>query len=125
LHPEFFVLKLISTSARREVTRKQNKKTPERKDIIMQNKYDDQILDNLAELSDTEIEGFRLLGTFCYNSQAVFPMYFVMRVNKQPTETGYWKKQPTMTGVKGQWDTDNGKYKSHPYFLFHCSLKEL
>jgi len=60
LHPEFFVLKLISTSARREVTRKQNKKTPERKDIIMQNKYDDQILDNLAELSDTEIE--ELLG---------------------------------------------------------------
>ena len=50
------MLKLISTSARREVTRKQNKKTPERKDIIMQNKYDDQILDNLAELSDTEIE---------------------------------------------------------------------
>ena len=54
------MLKLISTSARREVTRKQNKKTPERKDIIMQNKYDDQILDNLAELSDTEIE--ELLG---------------------------------------------------------------
>ena len=60
MHPEFFVLKLISTSARREVTRKQNKKTPERKDVIMQNKYDDQTLDNLAELSDTEIE--ELLG---------------------------------------------------------------
>ena len=45
----------------------------------------------VKRVSDTEIEGFRLLGTFCYNSQAVFPMYFVMRVNKQPTETGYWK----------------------------------
>lgn len=26
----------------------------------------------------------KLLGTFCYNPQAVFPIYFVMRVNKQP-----------------------------------------
>jgi len=60
LHPEFFVLKLVSTSARREVTRKQNKNILGEKDIIMQNKYDDQILDNLAELSDTEIE--ELLG---------------------------------------------------------------
>jgi ruminococcin-A len=60
LHPEFFVLKLVSTSARREVIRKQNKNILREKDIIMQNKHDDQILDNLAELSDTEIE--ELLG---------------------------------------------------------------
>lgn len=91
----------------------------------------------VKRVSDTEIEGFRLLGTFCYNSQAVFPMYFVMRVNKQPTETGYWKKQPTMTGVKGQWDTDNGKYKLYKhygremagneigyYFSFNCAESE-
>ncbi len=63
------------------------------------------------KVSDTEVEGFRLLGTFCYNPQAVFPMYFVMRVSKKPTSTGYWKKQPKMEGVKGQWDADNGRYK--------------
>lgn len=62
-------------------------------------------------VGDTEVEGFRLLGTFCYNPQAVFPMYFVMRVGKKPSSAGYWKKQPKMEGVKGQWDADNGRYK--------------
>ena len=66
---------------------------------------------SIRRVSDTEIEGMRLLGTFCYNPQAVFPMYFVMRVNKAPREAGFWKKQPPMTGVEAQWDPDNGKYK--------------
>ena len=65
----------------------------------------------VRKVSDTEIEGFRLLGTFCYNPQAVFPLYFVMKVNKKPISSGYWKKQPKMAGVKGDWDPDNGKYK--------------
>lgn len=65
----------------------------------------------IRRVSDTEIEGMRLLGTFCYNSQAVFPMYFVMRVNKVPSNAGFWKKQPKFTGVKAEWDHDNGRYK--------------
>lgn len=65
----------------------------------------------LRRVSDTEFEGMKLLGTFCYNPQAVFPIYFVMRVNKAPKETGYWKKQRPMTGVEAEWDPDNGKYK--------------
>ena len=65
----------------------------------------------VRRVSDTEIEGCRLLGTFCYNAQAVFPIYFVMRVSKRPQTTGYWKKQPKFTGVKSQWDKDNGRYK--------------
>jgi putative alpha-1,2-mannosidase len=40
-------------------------------------------------VNDTEIEGSKLLGSFCYNSQAVFPIYFVMKVNKAPKEIGY------------------------------------
>ena len=66
---------------------------------------------SIRRVSDTEIEGMRLLGTFCYNPQAVFPMYFVMRVSKAPREAGFWKKQPPMQGVEAQWDPDNGKYK--------------
>ena len=62
-------------------------------------------------VSDTEIEGYRLVGTFCYNPQAVFPIYFVMRVNKQPVSAGYWKKQPPMDGPEKDWDPDQGKYK--------------
>ena len=46
----------------------------------------------VRRVSETEIEGVKLLGTFCYNPGAVFPIYFVMRVDKVPTKSGYWKK---------------------------------
>ena len=65
----------------------------------------------VRRVSATEIEGVKLLGTFCYNPQAVFPVYFVMRVSKRPSAAGYWKKQPPMTGVEAEWTPDNGKYK--------------
>ena len=65
----------------------------------------------LRRVSDCEVEGMKLLGTFCYNPQAVFPIYFVMRVKKVPSATGYWKKQRPMTGVEAEWDADQGKYK--------------
>lgn len=65
----------------------------------------------VRRVSETEIEGSKLLGTFCYNPQAVFPVYFVMQVSKAPKETGYWKKQRLMTGVEHQWDVHSGKYK--------------
>ena len=62
-------------------------------------------------VSDTEIEGSKLLGTFCYNPQAVFPIYFVMKVSKAPKSMGYWKKQREMKGVEAEWDVYSGKYK--------------
>ena len=65
----------------------------------------------VRRVNNQEIEGMRLLGTFCYNPQAVFPIYFVMRVNKLPKEQGAWKQQPTRQGVKGEWDPDNGRLK--------------
>lgn len=58
-----------------------------------------------------EVVGSKLLGTFCYDAtQAVFPIYFVMRVEKQPSASGYWKMQ-RKKGVEAQWDPDDGKYK--------------
>ena len=65
----------------------------------------------LRKVSDTEYEGMRLAGTFCYNSQAVFPVYFVFRINKQPSGNGFWKKQPLMDGVEAAWTADDGTYK--------------
>lgn len=65
----------------------------------------------VRKVSDTEIEGVKLLGTFCYNPQAVFPIYFVMRINKTPDQQGYWKKQRPMYGVEAEWDPDHGNYK--------------
>ena len=69
---------------------------------------------SLRRVSDTEFEGTRLLGTFCYNPQAVFPMYFVVRVNKKPAAFGMWKKQPDLRNAQAQWDTSQGKYKLYP-----------
>ncbi|MFA6862816.1 MAG: glycoside hydrolase family 92 protein, partial [Dysgonamonadaceae bacterium] len=65
----------------------------------------------IRRVSETEIEGMKVLGTFCYNPQAVFPIYFVMRVSKQPATTGYWKMQREMEGVEAQWDIHSGQYK--------------
>lgn len=66
---------------------------------------------SLRRISDTEIAGSRLMGTFCYNPQAVFTMYFAARVSKRPSKQGFWKKQPVMTGVEAEWTPDNGTYK--------------
>ncbi|KAA2643559.1 glycoside hydrolase family 92 protein, partial [Alistipes onderdonkii] len=65
----------------------------------------------VRRVSATEIEGTKLLGTFCYNAQKVFPVYFVLRVSKTPSASGYWKKQRAMTGVEAEWTPDNGRYK--------------
>lgn len=65
----------------------------------------------LRRVSDVEVEGVKLLGSFCYNPQAVFPIYFVMRLSKTPSEQGYWKLQRSMKGVEAEWDPDQGKYK--------------
>ena len=65
----------------------------------------------IRKVSPTEIEGMRLSGTFCYNSQAVFPVYFAIRINKTPSECGFWKKQPLLAGVEGAWTEDDGTYK--------------
>lgn len=70
----------------------------------------------LRRVNDCEYEGMKLLGTFCYNPQAVFPIYFVMRVNKRPSNTGYWKKQRAMSGVEAEWDSDSGKYKLYTHY---------
>ncbi|MFV0554914.1 MAG: GH92 family glycosyl hydrolase [Mangrovibacterium sp.] len=60
---------------------------------------------------DNEVEGMKMLGTFCYNAQAVLPIYFVMRIAKKPQEHGFWKKQPSTPKAQASWDKDHGKYK--------------
>jgi predicted alpha-1,2-mannosidase len=74
----------------------------------------------VRSVSDTEIEGMKLLGTFCYNPQAVFPIYFVMRVDKTPSSYGFWKKQRPAEGPEADWDPDQGKYKL--YTKYHKDL---
>ena len=65
----------------------------------------------LRRVSDSEVEGMRLLGTFCYTNQAVFPVYFVVRLSHPAKSMNYWKLQPEMTGIEAQWSGDSGEYK--------------
>lgn len=72
-------------------------------------------------VNDREIEGSKLLGTFCYNPQAVFPIYFVMRIDKAPATRGYWKLQRPMQGVEAEWDGYSGKYKLYTSYTKEMS----
>ncbi len=65
----------------------------------------------VRRVSNTEIEGMKLLGTFCYTTQAVFPIYFVMRVSREPSAGCAWKFQPLLKGVEADWCPDDGTYK--------------
>lgn len=65
----------------------------------------------VRRISATEVAGCKLMGTFCYNPAAVFPLYFVMRVSKRPAEQGFYKFQRPKKGVEAEWDADDAKYK--------------
>ena len=65
----------------------------------------------LRRVSDTEVEGMRMLGTFCYTNQAVFPIYFVARISQPAKQIDCWKLMPEMTGIEASWSGDSGEYK--------------
>lgn len=62
-------------------------------------------------VSSTEIEGSKLLGTFCYNKDAVFPVYFVVKFSKPAKSKGFFKFQQPLPGPRSQWSATSGKYK--------------
>lgn len=68
----------------------------------------------VRRVNDREIEGMKLMGTFCYNPQAVFPIYFVMRLSKAPKQVGFWKQQRPHPGMESAWDIYSGKTKLYP-----------
>lgn len=71
-------------------------------------------------VSDTEIEGSKLMGTFCYNPEAVFPVYFVAQFSKPAIKRGYWKEQKRLPGHRHSWDSTSGTYKI--YTRYHKEL---
>ena len=55
-------------------------------------------------VSNTEIEGMRTVGSFCYNSpEHAYPVYFVAKFSKPAEEFGAWKKPRKYNGVEAQW----------------------
>lgn len=71
-------------------------------------------------VSDTELEGSKLLGTFCYNPDAVFPIYFVMKIHRKPAQYGYWKKMRPMT-AEAEWDSTAGTRKIYAKYAKEMS----
>jgi len=71
---------------------------------------------HLRVVSDTEVEGYKIFGEFCYTPQAVRPVYFVMRISESSADFGAWKKMPNYTGVEGDWSKYNNKYKPYPNY---------
>lgn len=68
-------------------------------------------------VSENEIEGFKIMGDFCYSEpQSVIPVYFVVRTSKPAAEVRYWKKQPELGGIVKDWSSTSGQYKIYEKF---------
>ncbi len=61
-------------------------------------------------VSENEIEGSRMTGTFCYNDGTERPVYFVARFSKKAEKFGVWKKMPAMK-AEASWSATSGKFK--------------
>ncbi len=71
--------------------------------------------------SDTEIEGSKLIGTFCYHPEDVRPVYFVAQFSKPAKSFGAWKKMQKYEGVEGAWTKYNDKYKPYENFQYQMA----
>jgi len=70
--------------------------------------------------SATEVEGYKMLGTFCYHPEDVRPVYFVAQFSKPAKQFGGFKKMPNYQGVEAQWVGYNDSYK--PYANYRQEL---
>lgn len=60
--------------------------------------------------SPSEVEGFRMVGSFCYNSpEQAYPVYFVAKFSKPAEIFGIWKTPYRNEGEEAQWMNYNGK----------------
>lgn len=71
----------------------------------------------LKIVSDTEIEGYKLIGTFCYNPEDVRPVYFVARFSKPAKNFGTFKKMPAMGEAEASWSKYSNSYKPYPKYV--------
>jgi len=80
---------------------------------------------NLTIVSNQEIEGSRTIGTFCYHSEDVRPVYFVAQLDKPASEFGAFKKMPSYKGVEGDWIGYNNTIKPYPNYQHSISGDQL
>jgi predicted alpha-1,2-mannosidase len=61
-------------------------------------------------VSNQEIEGSRMTGSFCYNDGSERPVFFVARFSKKAEDVGVWKKMPEMK-AEAAWSGTDGQFK--------------
>lgn len=69
---------------------------------------------SLKIVSNQEVEGSRMIGTFCYHPEDVRPVYFVARFSKAAKSFGGWKKMPTYKNVEAEWMQYHNSIKPYP-----------
>ncbi|ELR72146.1 Alpha-1,2-mannosidase [Fulvivirga imtechensis AK7] len=74
----------------------------------------------LKIVSHTEIEGYKLIGTFCYNPEDVRPVYFVAKFSRPADKFGAWKKMPEYT-AEAAWTTYNNIYKPYNGYSYEMA----
>ena len=67
-------------------------------------------------VSNQEVEGYKTIGTFCYNPDVVRPIYFVAKLSKPSKDYGTWKKMPKYQGVESEWAKYNNTYKHYEQY---------
>lgn len=68
-------------------------------------------------VSNSEIEGFKIMGDFCYNEpQSVIPVYFVVRTSRPAQTVRYWKRAKVQNGAVKEWSAYSGTYKIYERF---------
>lgn len=76
-------------------------------------------------VSNNEIEGFRLMGDFCFEQpQSVVPIYFVVRTSRPAEKMRFWKKQPVLPRGFGS-SMYNGVYKIYERYAREIAGDEI
>jgi len=75
---------------------------------------------SLRIVNNQEIEGWRMVGSFCYKVGSERPVYFVARISKAATDFGVWKKMPEMK-AEAAWSKSSGKYKQYASYTQEIS----
>lgn len=80
---------------------------------------------SLKIVSEQEVEGSRMIGTFCYHPEDVRPVYFVARFSKAAKQSGAFKQMPQYHKVEAEWMHYNHSIKPYPGYRQELSGDEI
>ncbi len=75
---------------------------------------------SIRVVNSTEVEGWRMTGTFCYQGNSERPVYFVARFSKPAVSYGAWKKMAKLE-AEAAWSSTDGKFKQYEKFTLPVS----